>query len=656
MPSPLSRSAVLAAYAVAAFWLIWIVLFALTVTVDLPFFHIDGAFQTASGLYRLNAGLFPGRDFLPYLGVGPLYLMFVPFKLLGANLAASTATAWIATLLSGTLASATVMHLATGQRRFAVSFALGSTLFLLPLALIKLWLPHTLESLPQFLQAVYIPGDSLRPLRAFAPYLMVLLYSAAAPRLRSAWSQTLGMAVLAGAMLLWSNDYAYPTALVFGLLFVFVLLPRVGGGWAHRFAYAIAALLVWFVLLAVLTAGSPLNMLSYNFLDVAKDQWWLFAPYDDTSRIYSLAEARKVVYPAIRIPLLILLAVSVLAWRRHNRRLELLAALGWTTYGGGMLASIGGHLVDGYFSAFMLWTYLTCIGLVISLVPRIAGRALAEPRIWRGMLGAVALVSLVLAGAQGVRWRSDTARAAADTSRFYIPELGGYLPETWRSYIQLARNFKGTVIEEYWGLFSATRRSFSGWHVDAVIHAMGSQRAKAAAALPDADLMISTRTDFHPAQQWSMAHDYWFYRELALHRKVIGYSPATVIWTRKTPAEITTPTVIGCQPQQSPPRFEFNAPQVGYYELDAQYQVAQGGGRKLLMLQTNIKMPAPPFMEASINPAGTAVQQIVYVDKPGPNSFYLKGHGSKPFAISAGACSAFRLPVTDSLAFINARP
>ncbi len=59
-----------------------------------------------------------------------------------------------------------------------------------------------------------------------------------------------------------------------------------------------------------------------------------------------------------------------------------------------------------------------------------------------------------------------------------MPELGGYLSTDWREYIQLARSFKGTVIEEYWGLFSATRRSFSLWHVDAVIHAMGSQRAK----------------------------------------------------------------------------------------------------------------------------------------------------------------------------------
>ncbi len=129
MPFNLSRNALLCAYAAVAFWLIYAITYALTVTVDLPFFHVDGAFQTASGLYRLDAHLFPGRDFLPYLGIGPLLLLYLPFKIMGANLAASTAGAWMLTLIAGSLAGGTIIHLVTGQRRFVVSLAIASTLF-----------------------------------------------------------------------------------------------------------------------------------------------------------------------------------------------------------------------------------------------------------------------------------------------------------------------------------------------------------------------------------------------------------------------------------------------------------------------------------------------------------------------------------------------
>lgn len=40
----------------------------------LPTNNIDGAFQTASGLYRLNSGDLPGEDFYPYLRIGPILL------------------------------------------------------------------------------------------------------------------------------------------------------------------------------------------------------------------------------------------------------------------------------------------------------------------------------------------------------------------------------------------------------------------------------------------------------------------------------------------------------------------------------------------------------------------------------------------------------
>jgi hypothetical protein len=61
----------------------------LKASIDIPIFHIDGAFQTASSLFRLDSGQLPGRDFYPYLGVGPLLAIFPIFKIGGSDLSAT---------------------------------------------------------------------------------------------------------------------------------------------------------------------------------------------------------------------------------------------------------------------------------------------------------------------------------------------------------------------------------------------------------------------------------------------------------------------------------------------------------------------------------------------------------------------------------------
>lgn len=143
----------------------------LTKSINLPTYHLDGAFQTASGLYRLDSGQLVGRDFFPYLGIAPLYILYPLFKALGANLAASVFTAQLVTLLLGALSVALIWHLIFCSRSFLRSLAIGSLLFLLPVVLLDgLRVPF-----PPALHAS-IPGNSLRPIRSAAPYLTVLAY------------------------------------------------------------------------------------------------------------------------------------------------------------------------------------------------------------------------------------------------------------------------------------------------------------------------------------------------------------------------------------------------------------------------------------------------------------------------------------------------
>ncbi|HQU09174.1 MAG TPA: hypothetical protein PLV25_04345, partial [Opitutales bacterium] len=58
-------------------------------SLDIPIKHLDGAYQTASGLCRLAQGQMPGRDFYPYLGLGPIYFIYPLFLIAGKQIAAS---------------------------------------------------------------------------------------------------------------------------------------------------------------------------------------------------------------------------------------------------------------------------------------------------------------------------------------------------------------------------------------------------------------------------------------------------------------------------------------------------------------------------------------------------------------------------------------
>ena len=118
-------------------WLGWAICNSSTAAIALPIFHLDGAFQTASGLYRLDAGQFPGRDFFPYLGPGPLFVLYPIFKLCGANLAASTFSAQLLVLLTSALAVSLVWHLIWRPRSFITSLVAGTLLYWLPVGIIN---------------------------------------------------------------------------------------------------------------------------------------------------------------------------------------------------------------------------------------------------------------------------------------------------------------------------------------------------------------------------------------------------------------------------------------------------------------------------------------------------------------------------------------
>lgn len=159
-------------FAIYFLFLAWAAIYAMTTAINAPTFHLDGAFQTASGLFRLDSGQSPGKDFFPYLGIGPLLALYPVFKAFGSDVSDSVISAQVMTLVLGSLSVSVIWHFIFCPRSIVTSLVVRSVLFVLPIATAESF------SLPLYysLNFAITPGNSLRPIRVVAPYLIIIIY------------------------------------------------------------------------------------------------------------------------------------------------------------------------------------------------------------------------------------------------------------------------------------------------------------------------------------------------------------------------------------------------------------------------------------------------------------------------------------------------
>lgn len=624
-------TALVAKFSILAASLVWSISFSLAVAIDLPTMHLDGAFQTASGLFRLDSGQLIGRDFFPYLGTGPLYLLYPFFLLGGSHLAASVFAAQLATLWAGVMMATLIWHSLSGTKHLSNSIIAGSLIFLLTHLL-----PFYLQfPLPPALTYATHPGNSLRPLRSLLPFLVFLAFITISERFRSANTRSLFTGILIGVSMLWSNDYAIPTA---ALLFVTSCWLQWNSNQLSILSVAILTLTsftVWICLLTLITGGHFISLLSYNFLSVARDQWWYFAPYSENTRFFSLAHLLRIfTYENVYFPLLLLSATGTYFFVYPDLRRAAHFFTGLTLLGGGLLATTGGH-AGGYFAALSSWAFLTMIVAILVLIHRHV-----PVTIRRIGIGIAIFLCLTIVVKSPQAYSSARDWAAKDPGRFYVPELGGFMPREWENYVTFARNHRSDpIIEEYWGIWSAINRQTPVWKVDAVIHALGSIRPLSEQQLDSVEWVVSTRHITSPEWlSWNLSQNYWFYRKLFRSFTPVLLSPATILWKRHT-ASPPPAKELGCTINKQGNGLIVNAPTAGFYEVETHYRV-QGSGRSLIMLQNHISYGADAGGRLSINPFDSTVIFPVYLDEPGSRELMATVIGNTNVSVAFESCKA----------------
>jgi len=633
------------AFVSVTFFLALIVFKSLNSAINISTFHLDGAFQTASGLFRFNSGQVPGRDFFPYLGVGPLLLIFPVFKLFGGTLFASAFAAKFVALALGWVSITVLWHLIFRSRTMLYSLAGGAAVLTMAFFLAGR------DSFFAPFAFAFEPGNSLRPVRAAAPYLVAIASYLLLNFRKSKKRGDILLGLLLGITLLWSNDFAIPTAGIFGIFYSGFFYFKEKATWKKSvITVLLMAFFTWAFFLVLVTAGHPLEFIKYNFLDVIKDQWWYFGPYGPSTRVFEFSHLLRILSQENYFPIKVLLIASVFAFKKKDIETLLIFWIGLTLFAGGCLASIGGHL-GGYFHGFHFWgtatTVLTFLRWIqILITNKYSSNALRLNSIKIGFALVTGTYILLNAGYSWLDYRDNFNAAKTDPDKFYVSEFGGYLGKEWQGYIDYIRQHKDNeVIEEYWGIWSSLNGKFPSWPVDSVIHALGSVRNSAKLKLAAADTLISTRYGFIPDwQPWNLSQNFWFYEELLSKWEPDYISPTTIVWRKiGKPRE---QKIIGCQVSGKKNSFSLESEAEGFYAVTLNYTVT-GSGRYLLMLKNNISYAADADGYVSLPPGNSSASIPVLIKHESGNIFDTKIVGNNNIRIDIESCTAKEIAFTN---------
>jgi hypothetical protein len=309
----------------------------------------NGDFQTFDPIRRLFSGQWLYRDFDVYLGIGPTLLTAVATGVSGGDFRASLySTMFLCVALHGF-----VLYF-TG-RLCGYPRALAAVIALLFVQLIRVkapfWLNETLAGwYAKMAFDVAQPAGSILAIRvAVGPFTVAVLAltwrwwqrgEADGDRRRSA---VVGVAAGLGA--LWSNDAGIPLAIA--LFASLILLWLRGRTWFSLVqSTAIAALfavLSGVVALTIVTRGYGWEWFRFNFLGVARDQFWYYV--GDKVLTWS-----DIPLQASGLGALVCLVWLVLRYsgRGHRDRGSLLFTLLASVYFATLLSQVGGAVQPRY--------------------------------------------------------------------------------------------------------------------------------------------------------------------------------------------------------------------------------------------------------------------------------------------------------------------
>jgi hypothetical protein len=359
----------------------------------------------------------------------------------------------------------------------------------------------------------------------------------------------LPLGLVAGAGMLWSNDAGIPLviALTAALGLALWRRPRLLATTLAAFGGGVMASAAA-ILLAV-THGAPVPWLTYNFRDVAGDQFWFFAPWERSTRILSPADLPNILLhadPLSALSLVLLaLCVAFAAFQRLRGRSAPVRAsafvfVGASVLGTALVPQIGGHVGAEYNAVtFVLGVCAPLIVAPARLWRRVRGvLRLPSPRQAAGM---TALAALAMVGVEAGRLAT-----LPDERTAYDPALGFYVTPAYAEDLAAMRKLAGAwdragvpqdrrLLSAYTSPLDIAAGAASPTPVGSLIHALGPRyRTMVASKVANRSVAAITTIapDYSGWEGWLMRAQWPFFESLHTYYRPIARTGQNILWVR----------------------------------------------------------------------------------------------------------------------------
>ena len=591
----------------------------------IPVNHLDGAFQTASGLFRIAQGQIPGVDFFPYLGIGPLLLLSPVFFASGGDLSSSVfASHFITSLILQVSIGITYFFLKKNPNIKEVIIGTISLFYLYTLVIPRLPINSDISSLIGLnaLSELSQPGNSLRPIRAFSIWITVLvLFILSSRRSMSRRVNLLSGGFIALIATLWSNDYAL-VAMIVGfavVLFSRTKSKKISKSFLIEIIGSFTAVLA-FILYIFNTNGWRNSFVAYNYLDVRQDQFWYFGPLGNQFRILDFQDFMKYFWKdGLIFPGILLLVVFFRAVYLKQLKDFSLLMIGLGLFLGGSLATIGGH-IDTYFYPFKLWGFLVaCNFFILGIQAKISSglRSRAKRKSTKNKRNStknkrnstknmkipsrLLCVTLICVLFQETNTFLEEQHLATTNKNYsYSKKFGGFLDKNFTPKEVLVKASQGDFLEEYYGLESVFYGVKQENKVDSVIHALGQQRLEfQKSILLKPGRVITSSPEVGDWFAWNISANWWFYRILFKDYSAEVNTPLTLKWLRQDPVEWPR---VDCIVTNMGRAIEIKPTESDFYEVEVRYMGGKSGQREFSMIQNNLNFVQSPGAYLALDP------------------------------------------------------
>jgi hypothetical protein len=592
-----------------------------------PTNHIDGAYQTAAGLFKMKSGQIPGIEFFPYLGIGPIILLYPFFILFGSKLASTVFASHFVVLLIFELTFIFSLILLSKIRKTLNRLMLG----FIPILIVTpaIWFKISDIGLTHYfgldsLLELSNPGNSLRPLRSFAAWLLPIAIYAIHKRYGERRVGHVAIGFLTGLVgITWSNDFAIISAILgifLYLAFVFIKAKEKG---INFLSWALSLLLTIIILsMLLLKNGWRNSLFKYNFVDVRGDQFWYFAPWSIDSRVFSIKDLfSQIVREHALIPLILLFFLFGISVIRFSKSFLTMSAIGLGLFLGGCVATVGGH-THVYFSPFKVWgVYLILVFLISLFHFGISQqRRFSLEYLQRNLHFALATILIILALSQISNLVSSGNKAKVDSNIDWNNQLGGYINPAFSTESAFSEDEK--LVEEYWGLASVFAPGEEENKVDSIIHALGDARHAYHLRLSGKNVRVVTSS---PAVgswfSWSFSANWWFYKDLFLKFSPVRNTPLTYLWLED--ASFNKWEDIACEVAADKRSILLKNTENRMYNVFVEYSGPGKFSRRFSMIQNNLNYGGGGNGFMSIDPSSNS-QEFPVIGETGSTRLYVK--------------------------------